>query len=54
MDLKNIAKQGVKMMAIKKGAKMSGGLLKMGAVAGVGYLGYKLYKKKFDRPTTTV
>ncbi|WP_424492399.1 hypothetical protein [Salinimicrobium sp. GXAS 041] len=54
MDVKKTAKEaaekGAKLWAAKKGFKMTGSLLKWGAVAGAGYLGYKLYKKKQGEP----
>lgn len=52
MDLKNNAKElgekTAKLWAAKKGLQWTGSLLKMGAIAGVGYLGYKMYKKNED------
>lgn len=53
MDLKSVAKTGAELWAAKKGAAMTGNLLKWGAIAGVGYLGYKLYKNKMEQPTET-
>ncbi len=54
MDVKKTAKEaaekGAKLWAAKKGLKMTGSLLKWGAVAGAGYLGYKFYKKKQGAP----
>ena len=50
MDVKKTAKEAgekaAKLWAAKKGLQMTGSLLKLGAVAGVGYLGYKFFKKK--------
>lgn len=46
MRFKEKAKEGLKLFAIGKGLKMSGGLLKAGAIAGAGYLAYNFYKKK--------
>lgn len=52
MDLKNNAKEvggkAAKLWAAKKGLQWTGSLLKMGAIAGIGYLGYKMYKKNED------
>lgn len=52
MDLKNnakmVAEKGAKLWAAKKGLQWTGSLLKWGAVAGAGYLGYKYYKKNED------
>ena len=52
MDLKNNAKdlgeKAAKLWAAKKGLQWTGSLIKMGAIAGVGYLGYKMYKKNED------
>lgn len=49
MDIKNTVKEGAekgaKLWAAKKGLEWTGGLIKMAAVAGAGYLGYKYYKK---------
>lgn len=50
MDLKTTAKEaaekGAKLWAAKKGLQWTGSLLKWGAVAGAGYMGYKFWKKK--------
>lgn len=49
MNLKRKTKEAgetvVKLWAAKKGLQWTGSLLKWGAVAGAGYLGYKLYRK---------
>ncbi len=54
MDVKNVAKKGAKLFAAKKGLEWAGGLLKVGAIAGAGYLGYKYYKKNQEEIDTTV
>ncbi|HET8885160.1 MAG TPA: hypothetical protein VFM70_02280 [Salinimicrobium sp.] len=46
MELKELAKKAIEFMAVRKGIGMTGSLMKWGAVAGIGYLGYKLYKNK--------
>lgn len=52
MDLKRNAKEAgekvAKLWVAKKGLQMTGSLLKWGAVAGAGYLGYKYYRKNED------
>lgn len=48
MKAKNVAKKGAKLWAAKKGLQWTGGLLKLGLVAGAGYFGYKLFKKNED------
>lgn len=48
MDLKALAKKGAKLWVAKKGLRATGGLLKVGAVAGAGYYAYKLYQKNSD------
>lgn len=54
MSVKSVAKtaaeKGAKLWAAKKGLQMTGSLLKWGAVAGVGYLGFKFIKKRLDAP----
>lgn len=54
MDVKNIAEKGAKLFAAKKALQWSGGLLKVGAIAGAGYLGYKYYKKNQEKIDSTV
>ncbi|MDT0690017.1 hypothetical protein RM549_09495 [Salegentibacter sp. F188] len=48
MDVAKTAKEtgekAAKIWAAKKGLGLFGGLLKWGAIAGVAYLGYKIYK----------
>ncbi len=48
MNLKETAKKGAELWAAKKGLEWTGSLLKWGAVAGAGYLGYKMYRKNED------
>ncbi len=45
---KDAAKKGAKLWVAKKGFQWTGSLLKWGALAGVGYLGFKLAKKTMD------
>ncbi|MUP45949.1 hypothetical protein E0K83_09365 [Gramella sp. BOM4] len=45
---KDVAKKSAKLWGAKKGAQFTGSLLKWGAIAGVGYLGYKIFRKNYD------
>ncbi|MFZ0490300.1 MAG: hypothetical protein WCE57_14870 [Salegentibacter sp.] len=45
---KKVAKKGAEVWAAKKGAEWTGSLLKWGAIAGVAYLGYKVFSKTCD------
>lgn len=45
---KKAAKKSAELWAIKKGAHWSGSLLKWGAIAGVAYLGYKIFDKNYN------
>lgn len=44
-DIKKVAKRGAELYAAKKGLQWTGSILKWGAIAGAGYLGYKYYRK---------
>lgn len=52
MNLKNnakkAAKRGAELLAAKKGLQWTASILKWGAIAGAGYLGYKYYRKNED------
>ena len=45
---KEYGKKAAEVWAAKKGLQYTGGLLKMGIIAGLGYLGYKYYKKNSE------
>ena len=49
MNLKHNAKEfgekAAELWAAKKGLEITGSLLKWGAIAGAGYLGYKYYRR---------
>lgn len=47
-DAKKVAKRGAELWAAKKGLQWTGSILKYGAIAGAGYLGYKYYRKNED------
>lgn len=47
-DAKKAAKKGAELWAAKKGLQWTGSILKWGAIAGAGYLGYKYYRKNED------
>ena len=44
-DVKEAAKKGAELWAAKKGLEWTGSLLKIGAIAGAGYLAYKFFRK---------
>ncbi|MDT0675887.1 hypothetical protein [Autumnicola musiva] len=43
-DLKKTTKNAGKLWLTKKGFQWTGGLIKVGVIAGLGYLGYKYYR----------
>lgn len=45
---KKVAEKSAEIWAAKKGVQWTGSLLKWGAIAGVAYMGYKLFSKKCD------
>ena len=46
---KEYGKKAAKLWAAKKGLQSTGSLLKMGVIAGLGYLGYKYYKNNSEK-----
>ena len=49
---KEYGKKAAELWAAKKGLQYTGGLLKMGVIAGLGYLGYKYYKNNSEKIKT--
>ena len=49
---KEYGKKAAELWAAKKGLQWTGGLLKMGAFAGLAYLGYKYYQKNNEKIKT--
>lgn len=47
-DAKEFGEKAAELWAAKKGLEMTGSLLKWGAIAGAGYLGYKYYRRNED------
>lgn len=45
LNVKKAAKKGAELWAAKKGLQMTGSLLKLGAIAGAGYLAFKFFKR---------
>lgn len=45
---KKVAKKGAELWAAKKGTQWTGSLLKWGAIAGLAYLGYKIFNKNYN------
>ena len=46
---KEYGKKAAKLWAAKKGLQSTGSLLKLGVIAGLGYLGYKYYKNNSEK-----
>lgn len=48
LNVKEVAKKGAELWAVKKGMGLTGSLLKWGLIAGAGYFVYSLFKDDKD------